>query len=243
MRFLIVAVISITFGADGVAQTIIGVPSARVPNSGTLSYGLGLTSQRGPESESADGAAAISFAFAPTEGIFRYQVSTVITSLTDDFGDSGYLRFKVGTEIPIRSNALHVAGTIDRFVPWGDAKHLDEVITFAIGTSFEYDFRYLGQTFPVSLVAGFGSDLSLESDRYDFFSGIGVTLSPRLDMSFSTFGGTVNAGFSLKSNGFRLNSFLADSVVSFAFADVFDDQGRRRLVVSWGKSIEIGKGK
>ena len=217
---------------DGVARyaTLIGVPLAVGAPNGVGFVSLSGTTRRNPGSSDLDGSAALGFGLGSAETGVGVQLSAHITSLTDAFGDSGYLAVKLSRRLDGGAVPTYVGVTIDHLARWGDATLADAGVAVAL-TSFASLTAANGQSYPLILSFGVGNKLRQIQTEPGIFAGLGVGLTPSLGASIALYGDEVELGAAWRPPGSR------NFAVAAALSDAFDQHDHRRVTVSVSYAI------
>lgn len=234
--------------------TLQGIPSATVAPNGLAFASLsGTTRRAGAPSTDFDGSAAVGLGFGSAERAVGVQVTGNITSLTDDFGDSGYFDLKLSRRIKGGASPTYFSVTFGRIGAWGDARRrtvtesfvgdsecleCDEIIDTRIVDSNEitgtvaltqFSQLSLGRSatsYPVMFTLGAGTHIRNDQTDPGVFFGAGIGLSESLGVSAAWGGEYVNIGANLRLKQFK-NASLSATVY-----DVFDTKDSRRLTMS-----------
>jgi hypothetical protein len=218
--------------------TLIGVPLATGAPAGMGFVSLSGTTRRNPGSTGADGSAAFGLGFGNADDGVGVQVSAHITSLTDNFGDSGYLALKLSRRIEGAGPPTYIGLTVDHLVPWGDATVRDPGAAIAV-TSFSRLQGANGTAYPVILSLGAGTNLTRNQTEPGIFAGLGVGLTPNIGASLALNGDSVELGAAWRPPGVR------NMAVVVALSDALDQNNHRRvtLSVSYGLPGLFGGGR
>ena len=167
-----------------------------------------------------DGSLALGIGFGSAEEGLGVQVTAQITSLTDDFADSGYLGLKVSRRLGAQPVYLAIQG--DHLINWGDSALVDPSAKIALTwfTSVQAD----GGVYPLMMTLGAGTKVRNTNTDPGIFAGLGVGLTENIGASVAWTGDYVDLGV-----GIRVNDRLS---LTAAVEDVFDETNRRRTTFS-----------
>jgi hypothetical protein len=194
-----------------------GIASGTVAPHGLAFLSLSGTN-RSPAGET-DGSMAIGFGLGSAEDNIGVQVTAQITSLTDEFGDSGYLQFKVSRRL---ADGLYLGLQADHAIAWGDSELVDPSAKLAL--TYFTDIQAGGDSFPLIMTVGAGTNVRDLGDDPGLFAGVGVGLTESLGASVAFSGDYFDVGLGLK---------VSDQLsVTAAVNDVFDQRDRQRVTVS-----------
>jgi hypothetical protein len=219
-------------GAQDAAQApklvaIVGIQSATVAPSGLGFVSLGGTTRReGSDDDDVDGSLAFGVGIGSAEDAVGVQVTAYITSLTDDFGDSGSFALKASRRVASGPVTAYAALGVDDIAGFGDADDIDPRVTLSFSTFSLLSLGASGTAYPLMATVGIGSDLRNDRSDPGVFAGVGLGMTPNLGVSAAW-----------TSEAFDLASvFRVPGVESFAFTaavnDVFDQDDSRRLTFS-----------
>lgn len=196
------------FGAAGVltgpvwAQsrnlTLLGIPSATVAPAGVGYVALSGT-RRSPMNARTDGSLELGLGLGNAETGVGVQGKAVITSLTDDFGDSGYLGFKLSRRIVTGQVPVYAGVEVDNLAAWGESSDNDPSVA-AMVTGFAAVPMGGGQM-PVMFTLGAGSHLRDNGTQPGVFAGIGAGFTQNLGGSVAWTGEALSLGVSLRPSG------------------------------------------
>lgn len=207
--------------------TLQGIRSATVAPNGLAFASLGVTSRReslGDFFDEGDGSIVLGFGLGDASETIGVQVSASITSLTDDFGDSGSLSIKAARQINGLAVPTFVGLSLDRLAGWGDGTLIDESATLAV-TMFP-TVNIGGQTYPLMITAGYGNSVLDRKREPGGYVGAGIGLTENFGASFAWTGESVTLGTAFKFDGLDNLRFSASA------EDVFDQVGGQRLTLS-----------
>lgn len=198
--------------------TLVGVPAATVAPAGTAFASLSGTNRS--FNGLVDGSLALGMGFGNAEETVGVQVTAQITSLTDDFADSGYIQFKLARRLG--SRPIYAGLQVDHLLNWGDSAFVPTSAK-AMVTWFG-SVQAGGELYPVMATVGVGDRIRNLGQDPGAFAGIGIGLSPVTAVSAAFSGDYFDVGV-----GLRVDDRLA---VTLTANDVFDMRDRRRLTVS-----------
>lgn len=192
--------------------------------SGTVApNGLGFISLSGTNKSPADktdGSLAFGLGFGSAEETIGVQVTAQVTSLTDDFGDSGFMQLKLSRRLG--DQPLYFAIQGDHLANWGDSRDIDP--SFKVAFSYFTALRTASDAYPVMLTLGGGDKVHDFGREAGVFGGIGIGITPVVGASLAYTGDYWDIG-----TGFRLGDDLRLNV---SLDDAFDQRDRRRVTVS-----------
>ena len=225
--------------AEGAGRlvTLQGIRSATVAPAGLAFASLGLTSRRdslGEFFDQADGSIVLGFGLGDASKTVGVQVSASITSLTDDFGDSGSLSIKAARQITGLAVPTFVGLSLDRLAGWGDGTLIDESASLAV-TLFPVA-RIGGQAYPVMITAGYGDSVLNHHRDPGAYVGAGIGITENFGASFAWTGESVTLGTAFKFDGLDNVRFSA------SVEDAFDQVDGQRLTVTATYYIDTGFG-
>ncbi len=203
-----------------------GIPSALTAPNGTGFAGIALTNKESATSDRADGSAVVGFAFGSAEETIGIQISANITSLENDFADSGFLSVKASRRIHDGKAPIYASIGFGYLGGWGDSKPRDETATIAFTRFSELQ---IGQdSFPVMATIGAGSHLRNNDKDPAIFFGLGIGVSKNVALSAAYTGQSVTLGTSFKFDEIPNMNF------GLSVDDAFNDVGERRIVFTAG---------
>lgn len=213
--------------------TLLGVSSATIAPAGRGYVALSYANERLNVPNDTDASLSFGHGFGNAVAGLGFQLSAQITSLSDDFGDSGYLTASISRRVSA-SPLIYVGASVERLLPWGDSRDLDPSINVMASGFTTLSLGKAGET-PLMWTIGAGSDVS---DRYSepgVFGGVGIGLSSTLATSIAYYGDHAILGLSLQPIE---NVYLSASLI-----DAFDEQRDRRVTVSavWVFNTGLGR--
>jgi hypothetical protein len=208
--------------------TLQNVSSATVAPHGTVFGSLtGTTRRRGiGQGDDVDGSIELGFGLGSAEEAVGLQFSSTITSLTNDFGDSGYLNLKLSRRILSGAHPTYIGLEASHFGNWGDARRNKLRGKITVTTFGRTPVSAAGDSYPYMLSLGIGNDLRNNATDPGVFFGAGIGVTESLGLSAAWTGETFDIGASLRSASLKNVSFNA------SVNDVFDMEKDRRLTVS-----------
>jgi len=223
--------LSLTAGAvyaQGKSVTLQGIQSATVAPSG-LAFasvaGTTFNTQVQRIEDNADLSGVFGFGTGNAEESVGFQFSANITSLFENFGNSGYISFKASHRIADFQTPTYFGISLDHLGQWGDnAEDYEPTVAFAV-TSFP-DVTLGGEMFPLMLTAGAGTHIRTNGTEPGIFFGAGIGLTQNLGASMAWTGETVTLGSAFKFDGLESISFSAN------VDDLFNQQDSRRVTLS-----------
>jgi len=228
---IVTLLLSLTAGAafaQGKSVTLQGIQSATVAPSG-LAFasvaGTTFNTQEQRIEDNADLSGVFGFGTGNAEEGVGFQFSANITSLFDNFANSGYISLKASHRLAGSRTPTYVGVSLDHLGQWGDyAEDYEPTVTFAV-TSFP-DVTLGGEMFPLMLTAGAGTHVRTNGTEPGIFFGAGIGLTQNLGASFAWTGESVTLGSGFKFDGLENITFTA------SVDDVFDQLDSRRITLS-----------
>jgi len=206
--------------------TLLSVPSATVAPSGLVFASLGLTSKRQGTIDDWDGSLALGMGFGDADNTLGAQLTAHITSLENDFADSGYLSLRLSRRVGYGKVPVYVGAEVEGLAKWGQASP-NPTSGSVMVSWFPVLETAGGDSFPLMFTAGYGSHRrNNDTDPAPFF-GAGIGLTPSFGLSASWTGDTLDLG----------TSFVFEGVdwfnVSAEINDVTDRLGTRRFSINF----------
>ncbi len=234
------ALVVVLIGLFGPAKTVIaqdgakfltlqGISSATVAPSGTgfaSITGSFLESGPGPET---DGSIELGFGLGSAEDAIGIQVTASIASLTESFGDSGYLNLKFSRRISAGKHPTYLSLEGNQLANWGEADAVDARGKIALTTFSLTRPSANGNRLPYMLTIGVGNDLQNNATDFGVFLGAGIGLSETTAVSAAWTGEAFDLGVSFRPRNLKnvsLHALVND------VSDVADSR-RVTLSVSW----------
>jgi hypothetical protein len=203
--------------------TLLGIPSATAAPAGVGYVALSGT-RRSAMNARTDGSMELGLGLGNAETGVGVQAKAVITSLTDDFGDSGYLGFKLSRRIATGKVPVYAGFEVDNLATWGESSANDPSVS-AIVTGFAAA-PVAGGQIPVMFTLGAGSHVRDSGTQPGVFAGVGAGFTPHLGGSVAWAGEALSLGVSLRPPG------GAPVVMNLTLDDATDRQDERRLSIS-----------
>jgi hypothetical protein len=219
---------TIGFGAGpGLAQsknlTLLGIPSATVAPAGVGYVALSGT-RSSPMNARTDGSLELGLGLGNAETGVGVQGKVVVTSLTDDFGDSGYVGFKLSRRIAAGQVPFYAGVEVDNLAAWGESGDNDPSVS-AMLTGFAAVPMGDGQM-PVMFTLGAGSHLRDNGTEPGVFAGVGAGFTRYVGGSVAWSGEALSLGISLRPPG------DAPVVMNLTLDDATDRLDEQRISVS-----------
>ena len=202
--------------------TLLGIQSGTVAPGGLAFVALSGATERAGTGSGNDGSLALGFGLGDANKGVGLQFTGYVTSLTDDFADSGYLAVKAGTRLG--DQPLYFAVSVDHLAGWGDSSGLDPSFSAALTAFPQVDLG--GADFPLMLTLGAGSDIRNNRTDPGVFLGAGIGLTESLGASLAWTGEEMDLGISLRPPENQSLSLTA------TVGDLFDQEDNRRVTVS-----------
>jgi hypothetical protein len=234
------ATIAVIAGLTGAAHAqskpkhlgLAGISSATVAPHGMGFVGLSYTSKRAIVNTGADGSASVGFGLGDANRTVGFQFAAHITSLSDDFGDSGYFEVKASKLISSGPNPTYASLTLGQLANWGDADGLDETAKIALTHFTQWTLGARQEQYPVMMTIGAGTNLRNFDSEPAVFAGIGIGLTEYASTSIAWTGDSVSIG-----GGFKIKG-AEDMILSVSVDDAFNQVDRQRLTVSIGYQFQ-----
>jgi hypothetical protein len=171
----------VAIAAPASHTSVLGVSGGSVAPAGLGFVSLtGTTTDTDGGNGTFDGSAAFGFGAGSIAGIST-QVTASITSLTDNFGDSGSLGVKFGRSIPTSGSDLSFGLAISGLAGWGDSRRAGVKTTAAVSSR---DVVYLENGGRISYAWSLGlGDKVAEGDNLGAFGGVSVGINPQFGLS------------------------------------------------------------
>ncbi|MFP4571222.1 hypothetical protein [Rhodosalinus sp.] len=200
--------------------TLVGIPSGTTAPHGALYFSLSGANRQSAANDDPDGSLSFGAGFGNADEAIGVQLSATLTSLTDDFGDSGYFGIKASRRLHAGENALsYVSLSADRIGGWGAAED-DDVRADLAFTTFT---RTADGAYPVMLTLGAGTHRRDNETEPGLFAGAGIGLTPNFGASLAWTGETATLGASFRVDG------LDNVYFTLAGEDIFDQRDRQRI--------------
>ncbi|MDO9524639.1 MAG: hypothetical protein Q7J57_03720 [Gemmobacter sp.] len=166
----------------------------------------------------------------PATGI-GLQFSAVATSLSNNFGDSGYINIKAARQVSGGRTPTYVGLEVDHLGNWGQARGSKPGVKVALTTFGQVQMGAGRDYNPYMITLGVGSRLRANRTKSGVFFGAGLGLTENLAISAAWTGETVDLGA-----GFRLSG-LPNTYFNAVVNDVTDTRNSRRVTVSVGWAL------
>ncbi|MDT8854611.1 hypothetical protein RNZ50_06115 [Paracoccaceae bacterium Fryx2] len=228
-------------GPPAVAQernlTLLGIPSATVAPHGMVYGALSGSDRYLGRFDETDGSLELGFGLGDAQAGIGAQIKVVSTSLTDDFGDSGYFGVKFARQIAAGSMPVFLGLQIDHIAGWGEASDRDPEASLALTAFRLMQFSPGGDSFPMMFTLGVGDNLRNNQTDPGVFFGAGIGLTESLGASAAWSGEGVDIGASFRPQA------LPAMRVSATVNDVFDQEDSRRVTLSasWALKDVFGR--
>ncbi|MFT5615095.1 MAG: hypothetical protein ACI8Q6_002378 [Granulosicoccus sp.] len=209
--------------------TLLSVTSATVAPSGLGFISLSLTSKRVEAArtlDETDGSLAFGIGFGDAIDSVGVQLTAQITSLTDDFGDSGYFALNFSRQVAAGKAPIFIGAEVSSLASWGDAK--DNPTSGKVMATWFPTLQFdSGTNIPLMITAGYGSHLKNGfADPAPYF-GIGAGFTRNFGASVSWTGDTIDVGTAFLIDGWDNGN------VTVEFNDVTNRQDRQRVSVTF----------
>lgn len=216
--------------------TLPSIPSATVAPNGTLFASLSGTTRREGTGDDPDGSLALGAGFGSAEDTLGLQATAEVTSLTDDFADSGYFALKASRRLLAGAAPTYAALEVNHLGNWGDANGVDPQVTFGVTTFAQISLGSQTEKYPVMFTLGAGSDIDNNQTDPGVYAGAGIGLTPYFGMGAAWVGEYADVGVAFLIPGLKNIGFTA------SVNDVFDQQDSQRLSLSvnWVMSNVFG---
>jgi len=201
--------------------TMTSIPTATIAPRGLVFGALSGTTRIEESGDRVDGSAAIGAGFGDAQAWLGFQVTANITSLTDNFADSGYLSFKVARDFAFTRYPTFASLSFGQLANWGEAD--GEPITTTVTWTHIRPVILGGTVYPVMFSAGASTHIRNNQEDPGAFAGIGIGVTPSFGLSAATFGDRSSIGAS-----FRIKS-LPNARLAVSVEDVFDQQDSQRV--------------
>lgn len=206
--------------------TLLGIASATVAPHGMVFVSLSASSQLSAVSDDLDDSIAFGFGLGDATSGVGLQVTSILTSLANGFGDSGYFNLKVSRLISQGATPVYLGLSVDHIGSWGSAQGVSERVSVLVTAFPEITLGENAETYPLMLTLGAGSGARQNGTKPGIFLGAGIGLTETLGASAAWTGEIVTLGASYKPRNTNNLNFTA------TLEDVADQQGNRRVSVS-----------
>ena len=216
--------------------TMFGADTAFTLPRGDIFVGATIADPRGGiRGSDTDGDLAFGAGFGDPFKSVGFEIDSNITSLTNDFADSGSLTLKASRALLSQPNYV-VFGAVSaaNLGSWGAARVTDKAYNLIFSGVTQIDGYSL--IHPLMWTVGYGTDSVLStagSSRTEqgIFAGLGLGITQNIGASISATENQLNAGVGFKIPG------LDDISVSYGINDITDNMERKQQTVSVSYSL------
>lgn len=203
-------------------------------SSPTLTVSSSISNKREKTKDDWDGSAYIGFNFGLNQSNLTATISSTITSLTDEFADSGFLSFNLSQFWQYETFHATTAVGFSNLAGWGDANGNDETISGLLSVSPIINIADIN-VMPFDFRLGFAAEIK-DITGVDFYAGSNLWLTNNWSVSADLLNDAMNLG-----SIYRFDRFLGlrSSYISFAIADVLDSRGEKRFILSAGANFSF----
>ncbi|MDV7143105.1 hypothetical protein R3X27_10460 [Tropicimonas sp. TH_r6] len=205
--------------------SLLGIPAATVAPDGLVFAAVAFTDKRNGVTDDWDGSAAFGFGVGVGDDLFDLQFTAHVTSLDDDFGDSGFLGVRASKRIDSGGIPTYLGLGVRNIAPWGDADVDDDLAYSGSITSFPVA-RIGGDVYPLMLTVGAGNKVRDFDREAGVFAGLGIGLTEYFGTSVAYNGDNMDVGASFRLPG--LDSVGFNVILN----DAFDQDDRQRVIFS-----------
>ncbi|MCW1931829.1 hypothetical protein [Pararhodobacter zhoushanensis] len=216
--------------APGFAQAqtraaITSLPSGFGMANGIL--GVSLSGLYGPYHPpiDVDGDIGIALGFGDAVNAIGFGISADITSLDDDFGDSGYFNLSAHRQFRMTNGYGSVNATVSGVGAYGTASGRE------IGGSLVASFITGSETRPYMISVGVANDLNMAQDVQGIL-GLGVGINEEWAVSAGVYGDNNSIGVSY------FPAFMPNAVVQLSLRNL-DDSDRRGIGFDFGYAFNL----
>ena len=202
--------------------TLLGVSSATVAPAGLAFVAISGSTQRVGPGTGLDGSMALGFGLGSAEDNVGLQFTSHITSLTDNFGDSGYFELKASRRVIAGDTPTYVGLSVTGG-GFGDASIRDTTASVAVTSLRQFQFSPTGPSYPIMFTLGAGTHERNNETDPGVFGGVGIGVNENFGVSASWSGEYLNLG-----TAFRFEN-SENFGVSATLFDAFDQEDSRRL--------------
>ena len=203
--------------------TLLGIQPATVAPAGLAFASLAWTDKRDGIKDEPDGSAALGLGIGVGD-LFDLQFTANITSLENDFGDSGFFDIRASRQLGFGSVPTFLGLGVTNVGAWGDADTLEEGVSAAI-TAFPV-VQIGGGFYPLMLTLGGGTEVADFGTEPGALAGIGIGLTEAFGTSVAYNGDNVDIGASFRIPGVDMLGF------NVILSDAFNMDDRQRVVLS-----------
>lgn len=215
--------------------TLTSIPSATVPQHGTVFLGLSGTNRRARNAYDADGSLSFGAGFGSAEDAIGFQVNGNITSLTDSFGDSGYFGLKASRRLSAGRVPIYGAVELTHLGNWGDASGTDATADVMFTAFSRIDSA--SDSYPVMFTLGAGTHVRNNRTDPGAYIGAGIGLTEHFGASIAWTGETLDIGSSFTIAG------LDNTYFSVEVNDATDRVNHRRITFSVSFALQNAFGR
>ena len=205
--------------------TLLAIPSATVAPHGLGFASLGLTSKRGGVVNDWDGSLALGLGLGDAERALGFQLTANVTSLSSDFGDSGYFEAKVSRRVSTGRVPVYLGAQVEGLATWGQARNVPQ--SGRVMATWFPELRAANDTYPLMFTLGYGTHLRNGRTDPGVFAGAGIGLTRNLGVSAAWTGETLDVGATWRFDD------LDGVSVSAEVNDVTDRLGSRRVSLTF----------
>ncbi|WP_225029468.1 hypothetical protein [Xinfangfangia pollutisoli] len=184
-----------------------------------------------------DGSMSFGAGFGSAETGIGVQLTATITSLSDDFADSGYLGVKFSRRISAEGQVpVYLGVAVDSLGAWGDSSQNEETADLIL-SAFPVIQTASGPK-PLMVTVGYGSHTRDYGTAPGAYFGVGLGLTRNFAVSAAW-----NGDEAILGTGFRFDA-LPNMHFTASIDDVFDQNDTRRLTLqaTWTTDKLFGGG-
>lgn len=204
----------------------------------TVFGGIALTNRRSRNNSSADGSATVGLTFGDIDRTVSVRAAAVLTSLTDDFGDSGYFAISFSRNVAALGIPVEGTLTLGELAGWGDASENEQNVglSFAVKPVYQTPRK---RRIPIRLGVGAKAALSDLSQNQGFFLSAMAQWTPAFSTSAALIDGRLDVGAGLRFD--NPSGGNGSFFVGVTAMDALDTDGFRRITLRTGFNIPIEK--
>lgn len=206
--------------------TLLSITSATVAPHGLGFASVGLSSKRQGTIDDWDGSLALGLGLGSAERGLGVQLMANITSLSSDFGDSGYFQVNLSRQVSAGPAPLYLGAEIGGLATWGQA-NANPVTGKIMATWFPVLETAGGSNYPLMFTVGYGSHQKTNKTDPAPYFGAGIGLTRNIGASAAWTGETLDIGAAFRFNG------LDGVTVTTEINDVTDRLGSRRFTINF----------
>lgn len=203
----------------------------------TFFSGLALTNRRSRTESSPDGSATVGLTFGDIDRTVAVRAAAVITSLSDSFGDSGYLAISFSRRIDAFGIPVEGTLTFSELAGWGDAVGNEQDVGFSLALTPIYQTPG-NRRIPIRLSVGANAGLSDPWQDQEFSVTAMAQWTPAFSTSVALIDGRMDVGAGLRFD--NLAGRNESVFVGLTAMDALNTDGFRRITLRTGFSIPIG---